>query len=147
MQYGLFEPDNLYTDHVGAQTFNGFLASNRGQFFHDEEFADLYCSDNGRNSVPPSLLATALLLQTYDRVSDGEAKERADLDLRWKVALGIGIENRPFAKSTLQLFRSQLILHTMMRAIFTKCLSFARKTGYPKARKLKAVLDTSNILG
>ena len=31
-------------------------------------------------SVPPSLLATALLLQTYDKVSDAEAKARADFD-------------------------------------------------------------------
>ena len=42
--------------------------------------------DNGRDSVPPSLLATALLLQTYDQVSDAEAKARADFDIRWKVA-------------------------------------------------------------
>ena len=38
--------------------------------------------------MPPSLLATALLLQTYDKVSDAEAKARADFDIRWKVALG-----------------------------------------------------------
>src|SRR5215213_11276849 len=52
---------------------------------------------------PPSLMATALLLQAYEGVSDEEAKARADFDLRWKVALGIGLEERPFAKSTLQL--------------------------------------------
>ena len=34
--------------------------------------------------MPPSLLATALLLQTYDPVSDAEAKARADFDIRWK---------------------------------------------------------------
>ena len=51
--------------------------------------------------MPPSLLATALLLQTYDKVSDAEAKARAYFDIRWKVALGIEIEDRPFAKSTL----------------------------------------------
>ena len=51
--------------------------------------------DNGRPSVPPSLLATALLLQTYDGVSDEEAKARADFDLRWKVALGVGWRSGP----------------------------------------------------
>ena len=60
------------------------------------EFAEFYCPDNGRDSVPPSLLATALLLQSHDKVSDAEAKE-ADFDLRWKVALGIEVEDRPFA--------------------------------------------------
>ena len=32
----------------------------------------------------PYLLATALLLQTYDKVSDAEAKARADFDIQWK---------------------------------------------------------------
>ena len=72
-QWGIFEADNLYLDLVGKESFYGFLASQRGQLFRDEEFAMLYCADNGRNSVPPSLLATALLLQTHDRVSDEEA--------------------------------------------------------------------------
>ena len=33
--------------------------------------------DNGRTSAPPSLLATALLLQTHDKVDDAEARARA----------------------------------------------------------------------
>jgi Transposase domain (DUF772) len=97
-QFGLFEADHLYLDHVGRSSFYGLLASYRGEIFRDEEFADLYVSGNGRPSVPPSLLATALLLQTYERVSDEEAKERADFDVRWKVALGIEVDQRPFAK-------------------------------------------------
>ena len=43
-----------------------------------------YSADNGRDSMPSSLLATALLLQTHDKVSDAEAKARADFDIRWK---------------------------------------------------------------
>ena len=43
-------------------------------------------------------------------MSDSEAKQRADFDIRWKVALGIEVEDRPFARSTLQLFRARLIL-------------------------------------
>jgi len=146
-QRGLFEADHLYLDYVGRDTFYGFLASQRGKLFRDEEFAELYCLDNGRTSVPPSLLAIALLLQTHDRVSDAEAKRRADFDLCWKVALGIGIEERPFAKSTLQLFRAHLVLHESIRAIFQRSLSFARQTGYMRKRKIKLALDTSNILG
>lgn len=146
-QYGMLEADHLYLDHVGRETFYGFLASLRGRLFRDEDFAVFYCPDNGRTSVPPSLLATALLLQTYEGVSDEEAKARADFDLRWKVALGIGIEDRPFAKSTLQLFRSHLVLHDQVRAVFTRSLTLARETGYLKARKLRVVLDTSYILG
>jgi hypothetical protein len=146
-QRGLFEADQLYLDFVGRDSFYGFLAGQRGQLFADAEFAALYTLDNGRPSVPPGLLATVLLLQTHDRVSDDEATARATFDLRWKVALGIGLDERPFAKSTLQLFRAQLIVHDRVRAVFQKSLAFARRTGYLKGRKVKAVLDTSYILG
>ncbi len=63
-------------DHVGKDTFYGLLASLRGRLFRDSDFAAFYCADNGRDSVPPSLLATALLLQSLDKVSDAEAEAR-----------------------------------------------------------------------
>jgi hypothetical protein len=144
---GLDSGEHTYLDHVGRDSFYGFLALHRGELFQDEDFTDLYCSDNGRPSVPPSLLAMALLLQVHDGVSDEEAKARADFDLRWKVALGIGLEERPFAKSTLQLFRAHLIVHERVRTVFQKSLDFARRTGYFRSRKLKVVLDTTYILG
>jgi len=143
----MFEADHLYLDFVGRDSFYGFLATERGNLFRDEDFGRLYCPDNGRNSVPPSLLATALLLQAHDRVSDEEAKRRADLDLSWKVALGTAIDQRPFAKSTLQLFRAQLVLHDQVRVVFQRSLEFARDSGYLQGRKMKVVLDTTPILG
>ena len=146
-QRGLWEADRLYLDHVGKDTFYGLLASLRGRLFRDADFAVFYCADNGRDSVPPSLLATALLLQTHDKVSDAEAKARADFDIRWKVALGIEVEDRPFAKSTLQVFRAQLILHDKVRDVFESSLRFARESGYLKRRSMKVALDTTNILG
>ena len=146
-QKGLWEADRLYLDYVGKDTFYGLLASLRGQLFSDDDFAEIYCPDNGRDSVPPSLLATALLLQTYDQVSDAEAKARADFDIRWKVALGIEIEDRPFAKSTLQLFRAQLILHDKVREVFEGSLRLARQSGYLKKRGMRVALDTTYILG
>ena len=146
-QKGLWEADRLYLDYVGKDTFYGLLASLRGQLFSDADFAEIYCPDNGRDSVPPSLLATALLLQTYDKVSDAEAKARADFDIRWKVALGIEIEDRPFAKSTLQMFRAQLILHEKVREVFESSLRLARQSGYLKKRGMRVALDTTYILG
>ena len=131
-QRGLWEADRLYLDHVGRDTFYGLMASLRGRLFRDADFAAFYCLDNGRDSVPPSLLATALLLQSHDKVSDAEAKGRADFDIRWKVALGIEVEDRPFAKSTLQVFRAQLILHDKVREVFESSLRLARESGYPE---------------
>ena len=144
-QKGLWEADRLYLDYVGKDTFYGLLASLRGQLFSDDDFAEIYGPDNGWDSVPPSLLATALLLQTYDQVSDAEAKAGADFDIRWKVALGI--EDRPFAKSTLQMFRAQLILHEKVREVFEGSLRLARQSGYLKKRGMRVALDTTYILG
>ena len=144
---GLDGGEHPYLDHVGRDSFYGFLALHRDELFRDEDFSDLYCPDNGRPSVPPSLLATALLLQAYEGVSDEEAKARAEFDLRWKAALGVGLEERPFAKSTLQLFRARLVIHERVRAVFRKSLDFARHKGYLRSRRLKVVLDTTYVLG
>jgi len=146
-QGSLFAADTQYLEFVGRESFYGFLAQHGRELFRDEEFAGFYCPDNGRRSVPPSLLAVALLLQTHDRVSDEEAKQRADFDLRWKVALGIEIEARPFAKSTLQLFRAQLVIHGEAQAIFRGSLEWARAQGYLKGRKMRVALDTTVIFG
>lgn len=146
-QRGLFEADHLYGGMVSANSFYGFLAAQRGAIFRDEEFAGLYAGKRGRPSVPPSLLATALLLQAHDKVSDEEAKGRAEFDLRWKVALGIPVEERPFAKSTLQLFRAQLVLHEEGAAILKKSLQVAKGRGYFRGRKLRVAVDTTPILG
>lgn len=153
-QWGLFEADTLFGDFVGQRTFYGFLASQRGELFVDADFGELYCPNNGRPSVPPSLLATALVLQTYDGVSDDEAKQRADYDLRWKVALGIALDVRPFAKSTLQEFRAQLIVHDRTRAVFQRTLEVAKRRGVWKKghapherQQMKLALDTTHILG
>jgi transposase len=147
-QRGLFEADAQYLGSLPEKSFYVLLARLRGNLFRDEDFAQLYAEHNGRPSVPPSLLATALVLQTFEGVSDQQAKERADYDLRWKVALGVGIEDHPFAKSTLQLFRAQLVAHDEARAIFRKSLELAKKHGLlKKNRRLRVALDTTHILG
>lgn len=145
-QKGLFEADTQYLDFVGRDSFYGFVASLRGELFRDGDFANLYKPDWGRPSVPPSVLATALVLQWHDRVSDEEARRRAAFDLQWKVALGIGLEERPFAKSTLQEFRAQLVLHDEQAKIFQRGLDLAKKRGR-LGGKLRLALDTTNILG
>ncbi len=146
-QRGLFEADHLYLDLVGRDSFYGRLAGLRGQLFRDKDFAALYCRDHGRSRVPPSLLATALLLQAYDKVSDAEAHRRATVDLSWKVALGVEVEVRPFAQSTLQHFRAQLVLHAQMRELFLRSLELARARGLLRGRSLQVALDTTPIWG
>ena len=63
------------------------------------------------------------------------------------MALGIEIEDRPFAKSTLQVFRAQLLLHDKVREVFEQSLRLARQSGYLKKRGMRVALDTTyNLL-
>ena len=87
-QRGLWEADRLYLDHVGKDTFYGLLASLRGRLFRDADFAEFYCPDNGRDSVPPSLLATALLLQSHDKVSGRRGQGQSGLRHPLESSLG-----------------------------------------------------------
>jgi len=143
----LFRPDNLYQAHVGADSFYGFLSRARHELFRDEDFAGLYRQDYGRPSVPPSQLCVALLLQARDGVSDDEAIQRTAYDLRWKVALGLGLEEKLCAKSTLQLFRSKLILHDAYQCVFESSVDACRRSGLLRRKKLEVALDTTPIFG
>src|SRR5688572_30800135 len=102
-QRELFRPDHVHLEHVGRDSIFGFLAQARAKVFHDEDFAGLYRKGSGRPSVPPSQLCIALLLQAREGVSDDEAVQRTAYDLRWKVALGLQLDEKLCAKSTLQL--------------------------------------------
>jgi hypothetical protein len=147
-QRGGVAVDVRYVDLVGRDTFYGWLAGQRDDLFADERFADFYRAGWGRPSVPPSLLATALVLQAYEGISDEEATARATYDLRWKVALGIGLDAKPFAKSTLQEFRAQLILHANQRRLFQQSLELAkRRDKLGPQRRLRLALDTTPIFG
>jgi hypothetical protein len=147
-QATIFDGDQLYLEHVGERTFYGYMARHRHELFHDEDFAVLYSPDIGRPSVPPSLLCVALLLQTYEKCSDAEARDRAAYDHRWKVALGVADLEKPFTKSTLQLFRAHLLIHEKARLPFERSLEMARKSGFLRSHgRLRAVIDSTNILG
>jgi hypothetical protein len=143
----LFAADQIYLDFVGRDTVYGYLAQNRQHLFRDEDFAALYCRDNGRTSVPPSLAISILFLRAYERVSFVEAIERTKYDLRWKVALGLEMEEVPMQKSALQELEAKLVLHERGEALLQKSIEEARRTGYLRSRKIRLALDTTPILG
>lgn len=138
----------LYIDAMDPKSFYVRLAENRGRLFKDRDYEKLYCRDNGRPSVPPSLLCTALLLQMHDGVSDEEAVASANFDLRWCVALGVGLASKPFAKSTLQVFRSQLVLHPEHgQKVFEASLKEAKRLGLLQGSSITVAVDTTPVFG
>ena len=143
----LFAADRIYLDYVGRDTVYGYLAENRPHLFRDEDFAALYCHDNGRTSVAPSLAISILFLRALEKVSFVEAIERTKYDLRWKVALGLEMEEVPMQKSALQEFEAKLVLHKMGETLLKKSIAEARRAGYLQSRKIRVALDTTPILG
>lgn len=138
----------LGEDAIKKLGFYGKLASEGYRMFRDEDFVGAYCEDNGRPSVPPSMLTIALLLQHHDAVSDAEVVARHCYDLRWKVAQDLELASikPPFVKSTFQAFRARLTLHHKEGLAFERSISAAKDAGLlPK--KLRVALDSSPVRG
>lgn len=138
----------LGAEAVSEMGFYAKLGAEADQLFRDEDFAGAYCLDNGRPSVPPSILALARLLQHYDEVSDAKVVECCRFDLRWKVALDLDplSTDAPFAKSTFQAFRLRLSLHLYEGLAFEKSVKEAKEAGLLPAR-LRVALDSSPVRG
>ena len=146
-QLGLLEADHLL-DYVGKGSSTAASWPPCGDSYFETKISPISIArTTGGDSVPPSLVATALLLQAYDKVSDLEAKQRADFDIRWKVALGIEVEDRPLPRAPCNCFEPEQFLHDRVRAVFQRSLQFARQTGCLKGRRMKVAVDTTYILG
>src|SRR5215211_639847 len=66
------------------------LAEHGDRLFPDGYFADLYkVSRLGRPTVPARVLATVMVLQAQEGLSDQEACDRLGCDLRWQAAAGV----------------------------------------------------------
>lgn len=146
-QTELFGANNSLHKWVGEKTFYAWLGSNGPRLFHDELFREWYCDDNGRPCVLQWRLGVACILQMYDNCSDQEAVDRTKFDDRWKVALDLKPEERPFAKSTLQEFRAKVLLNEAVEKVFIRVSLDAARAFNPSKGAAKVVLDTTPILG
>jgi transposase len=127
-QRNLFEAQT-WPHRVPTDSFYARMASVNDQLFADDDLAPMYCLDNGRPSLPPSLLSGVLLLQFYDDVSDDEAVERMLFDLRWKVALNLSLDCPQFDPSSLSRFRKRLLAHGQERYAFDRLIAVGRTAG------------------
>lgn len=77
---------------IDPDSFYGKFAKARPELLRDEDFAHWYVEGKGRPSVSPSVVAGAFLMSLREGCSDREAEQRMRFDLRWKWALGLGLE-------------------------------------------------------
>ncbi|HEV7579597.1 MAG TPA: IS1182 family transposase [Mycobacterium sp.] len=121
------------------------LHRERDRLFPDEMFADLF-SDKGRRSVPPSVLATVMVLQRLEGLSDRDAVERYTFDARWRYAAGVGGYDGSgwgrFAHTVLVDMRARLARSADPRRIFAVTLQAASAAGLVGAKR---VLDSTPL--
>jgi hypothetical protein len=121
------------------------LHRERDRLFPDEMFADLF-SDRGRRSVPPSVVATVMVLQRLEGLSDREAVERYSFDARWRYAAGVGGYDTGgwgrFAHTVLVDMRARLDASTDPRRIFKVTVEAASAAGLVGAKR---VLDSTPL--
>ena len=112
--------------------------------FPDELFDDLF-SERGRASVPPSVVATVMVLQRLDGLSDREAVNRYAFDVRWRYAAGVGGYGSGwarFAHTVLVDMRARLRASKRPDRIFEVGLEAAHAAGLVGRRR---VLDSTPL--
>ena len=145
-QGDLLDDVNRFCDETLAEnSIYAVLHRERDRLFCDEMFADLF-SDRGRRWVPPSVVATVMVLQRLEGLSDREAAERYTFDARWRYAAGVGGYDTAgwgrFVHTVLVDMRARLAASDDPRRIFRVTVEAASAAGLVGARR---VLDSTPL--
>jgi hypothetical protein len=119
-----------------------FLADHRQHLFPDGEFEDLFPSRRGRPSIPSSVMASILVLQTLHDYSDRECADAARCDLRWKVATGMALDHRGFDATTLVYWRKRLARSDRPHRINDAVRAVVEGTGIVRGKSKRTVDST-----
>jgi IS5 family transposase len=127
---------------VPAGTVYAFLAEHRGRLFPDGLFADLFPSGRGRPSVPADVVATVMVLQSLEGLSDREAAQALRTDLSWKVAAGLALDDEGFHPTVLTLWGNKLRSSDHPQRIFDVVRDVVAETGVLAGRTRRALDST-----
>jgi hypothetical protein len=127
---------------IPAGSVFAFPAEHRETLYPASMFADMYPSANGRPSMPPQVLAAAVVLQALLGRSDFEAVQELRCDLRWKAACGLGLYDTAFDPSLLAYFRRRLARSARPNRIFEAVREVVHATGVLKTRQRRALDST-----
>jgi IS5 family transposase len=127
---------------VPAGGVEAFLADHRDRLFPDELFADLFPSGRGRPSVPAEVIATAMVLQALEGLSDRDAARAVVDRISWKVACGLPLDDEGFDFTVLTYWRSRLRKSKRPERIFDAVREVIDATGVLKGRTRRALDST-----
>ena len=127
---------------VPAGSVPAFLADHRRELFPDALFADLFPSGLGRPSVPADVVATVMVLQALEGLSDREAAQALRQNIAWKVAAGLSLADEGFHPTVLTLWRNKLRASEHPERIFDAVRSVVAATGVLAGRHRRALDST-----
>jgi hypothetical protein len=123
-----------------------FLADHRHELFPDEMFEDLFPSDRGRPSIPGDVVASVMVLQALEGLSDRDAARALRDRISWKVASGLVLvlvlDDVGFDYSVLTYWRTRLRKSERPERIFDAVRKVIDATGVLKGRTKRALDST-----
>jgi hypothetical protein len=109
------------------------------------ELEKLYCRDNGRPALEPTLLAGVTLLQFMEKAPDRKAAEQVKLNLGWKYALDLECGDTGFHPTSLVVFRERLVEGKAERIGMDAVLQSLVGKGLVRKRS-KQRIDSTHVL-
>ena len=145
-QSSFFDTGFVCAHLIDKNSFYAKMHDLADKIITDDDFADMYCLNNGRTSVPPARITKALILQNYEGLSDREALEMLRFNIKWKYALDVPMDYEGFDRSLLVYFRARLLVNNKDKMVFKKTLQLAREAGLLK-KEVDQVIDSTPMLG
>ena len=127
---------------VAEDSVHAFLADHRVTLFPDSMFVDLFPSGRGRPSVPADVIATVMVLQALEGLSDRDAASALRTNIAWKVAAGLALDDDGIHYSVLTYWRTRLRKSVAPERIFDVVRAVIDATGVLKGRRRRALDST-----
>lgn len=127
---------------VPEKSVYALLADHREQLFPDELFTDLFLTGRGRPSVPGEVIASAMVLQELEGLSDRQAADALRLNIAWKVATGMALDHQGIHHTVFTYWRRRLNASNRPKRISEAVREVIDKTGVIKGRKRRALDST-----
>jgi IS5 family transposase len=127
---------------VPEGSVEAFLADHRGELFPDDMFEDMFSSSRGRPSVPADVVASVMVLQALEGLSDRDAARALRDRISWKVACGLALDDEGFDFTVLTYWRTRLRKSDRPERIFDAVRSVIDATGVLKGKTRRALDST-----
>jgi len=127
---------------VPEGSVEAFLADHRHELFPDEMFEDLFPSGRGRPSIPADVVASVMVLQALEGLSDRDAARALRDRISWKVACGLALDAEGFDFSVLTYWRTRLRKSDRPERIFDAVRSVIDATGVLRGKTRRALDST-----